>query len=312
VALCLLGLGAAAAGLGCVVTSDGGSGWYGDEVKRSHVSLAIERSPGWEDRSRRARRKALAALQLRRGKGGRLYRRGWAWPRGAPYHHAPPDYRYPVDSDDARSRECLARLDATAIRYRRAPPVRAIMTPVHVLGDIGGVRFRLTWRRRAPPPMLVDCEMALALWAWSAILRAQDVVEVRYSNTWRRAGRPSRRRRGYPHKHAMGYAIDVHQLVLADGRRLDIERDYERLLGDEQSCLGQPRTDAGRILRTIVCQTAASTYLIPPINPDDNWDHRNHLHVEGTSLAERRQNHEEVYGRALAWRRLRPRYLVQR
>jgi hypothetical protein len=299
--------GALLLGAGCAATIDEGpptrtvasvveeGRWSYEQAERQRQrAQARQRGKSAADEAARWEQKRLAALGVTRS-GGRVYRKGWAWPRGAPYRHAPPDYRYPPVSDSASSKACLERLDQAGVTYRVGTPTHAIMTPVWIYYGIGGVNYRLNDRRRALRPMLIDCEMALSLYAWSAVLRAQDVVEVRYSNTWRAGTGGGRRHGGYPHKHAMGYAIDAHQFVMRDGRVLDVQRDYERLLGDEYSCLGQPRTDAGRVLRAIACETAASSFLRPPITPDDNWDHRNHFHVEGTSLAERRLNREEHY-----------------
>ena len=46
------------------------------------------------------------------------------------------------------------------------------------------------------------------------------------------------------------------------------------------SASGHPRTDVGRLLRTLACRLRASSVLREVITPDDNADHHDHFHLE--------------------------------
>ena len=67
---------------------------------------------------------------------------------------------------------------------------------------------------------------------------------------------------------------------------VEVVRDFEPNVGkwavvaDQLECIGHPRTDAGRLLRTLACRLRASSIFREVITPDDNADHHDHIHLE--------------------------------
>jgi hypothetical protein len=53
-----------------------------------------------------------------------------------------------------------------------------------------------------------------------------------------------------------------------------------RSRNDVETCVGQPATASGRLLRTLACQLRSDPVFALVIGSDDNYDHRNHLHLE--------------------------------
>jgi hypothetical protein len=173
---------------------------------------------------------------------------------------------------------CLGQLQDLRVPYVPAGAVRGIATPVEITGAIGGVQL-IARGRRAP---IMDCELARALAQAAPSLRQLGVSGLSFSATYDyRVVKGTSRLSG----HAHGLAIDVHALVTTLGT-LDVERDYARDRGrwqaarDPGACVGAPPMPQGRLLRTVACELRAQPAIGLLLGPDDNHDHRNHLHIE--------------------------------
>lgn len=186
-------------------------------------------------------------------------------------------------------RVCLDGLRERQIAFVEWP-TKGIRTPVRILGPIGVVRLRMHDPRLANRPALMDCELARALFDTGPAFRAIGVRELLYSGAYQ-----YRTRRGSSRlsEHAHGMAIDVHAFVLdtvgpdgGGGTVVEVSRDFEPRVGkwavlpDATDCVGRPRTDVGRMLRTLACRLRASSVLREVITPDDNADHHDHFHLE--------------------------------
>ncbi len=172
---------------------------------------------------------------------------------------------------------CLLRLQGLGVAHRAVARARLphVITPVELTGgEVGGVRYRATSRRVR---LLCDCRLALALHRAGPTLRLLGVSEVRYSNTYRApaSGRPLSR-------HAMGLAIDVHQLVIA-GELLDVRDDYRAGYQPERCA------DAVAPLNAVACQLARRGLFDRVLTPDTDAAHRDHFHWAIVSFERRRQ-----------------------
>lgn len=186
--------------------------------------------------------------------------------------------------------ECLLQLRAEAVPFLAAPPTRGIRTPVQITGLLGGVRLT----PRAGRPALMDCELARALAEAAPILHAEGIAELAFSGAY---DYRTRRRSAQLSAHAFGLAIDVHTLSGPAGK-FDIKRDFEAgsgrwrgikpREGDLDGCVGQPRSAAARRLRQLVCRLKHHSAFRVIITPDDDADHRDHLHLEAFPDAEAR------------------------
>jgi hypothetical protein len=230
-------------------------------------------------------------VQARLGRGGISIslspRRVRARRRGPPPRRRPPapvsaprprDRGVPVSADPS----CLAALQSRGAPFVAAGAVRGIETPIEITGPLGGIRL-LSRSRRAP---LMDCELARSLLEAAPFLRELGISGLSFSGTYQyRTVKGTSKLSG----HAHGLAIDVHAVETAMGS-LDVERDYARDAGRWQagdrrrqgiaSCVGDPPTPQGRLLRALACGLRSQRSLRLVLGPDDNYDHRNHLHIE--------------------------------
>lgn len=162
--------------------------------------------------------------------------------------------------------ECLQQLatlgvDAEPFTTRLTP----IPTPVRVVSDIGGVRYR---KRRSAAVFIVSCELAVRLSHLSSVLREYGVDTVDVTSSWRRT----------PHTsfHRMGLAIDVHAFHGAAGT-WTVERDYPAPNRRRATC---PAADDAPPLRRLACDIAATGRFSTMITPDYSAGHRDHFHID--------------------------------
>jgi hypothetical protein len=177
---------------------------------------------------------------------------------------------------------CLSLLRKAGVSFTSPGEVRGVRTPVVIRGPIQGVRL-LPRGRREP---VMDCALARGLLEAGPVLRGLDVDGLEYSAAY--DYRP-RRDSTQLSAHSHGLAIDVHA-VRSGSRRDDIATHFEKGVGDWErlrpgpgalaACIGKPATDAGRRLRTLTCRLKLHTSFRVLVTPDDNADHRDHLHLE--------------------------------
>jgi hypothetical protein len=186
---------------------------------------------------------------------------------------------------EAADAACLQFLDGRGVRYVPGPTDKGIRTPVEITGPLAGVR--LTPRLGLPP--LMDCELARALVEAAPVLAEAGIDELSYSSAYSYRFRHDSGHDGQLSNHARGLAIDVHVLRGPAGS-FDVTRDFEAGAGhwrglvpqegDLAGCIGTPATDAGLRLRTLVCRLKHHSAFRVIVTPDDNDDHRDHLHLE--------------------------------
>lgn len=174
---------------------------------------------------------------------------------------------------------CLDALDDLGVDYERARR-RGIRIGVKVRGKIGGVEFR---SYKKGTPLVVDCSLVYSLVHSAPHFLRHGIEVVRYSSAYDRRNIRGTKR---PSKHSYGLAIDVHTFSTAD-RTYTVKQDYEQGLGDNIDCIGDPLTDAGRILRALDCQLTRSELYRIVLTPDFDADHYNHFHLEALPWDER-------------------------
>ncbi|HEX4477193.1 MAG TPA: extensin family protein [Polyangiaceae bacterium] len=158
---------------------------------------------------------------------------------------------------------CLSWLSEHDVSYRTLSPRPGVDTPVAITGPLGGVRYESGGRTT----LICDCRLAVTLDWLAPELRSFGITEVHHSGAY--VYRTTRK--GGPSLHALGLAIDVHQLRI-DNRRFDVERDYAR--GTGKSCAEDSPT-----LNRLACELDRSGFFREVLTPDDDYDHRNHLHL---------------------------------
>jgi len=161
----------------------------------------------------------------------------------------------------------LQELADEGAKFHVIEPKPGMRTPVSVVGSLGGV----TYRSEGAPSLICDCRLAVVLGRLGPELYRLGVTEVRhmgaYSYRTTRAGRTS--------LHAYGLAIDVGGASVA-GQRLSVASDYRR---------GSERCDpAAPPLNHLACTLEKTGLFEEIITPDDDWDHKDHLHLAITPL----------------------------
>jgi hypothetical protein len=182
---------------------------------------------------------------------------------------------------------CLAALRARGVAFTEGPDLRGVRTPVTLDGD----RFSPRLRPRGERPAQMDCQLALALTEARPIFSRLGIAELEYSAAY---DFRNRRHSNQLSAHAFGLAIDVHSFHTA-GREYPVARTFERHRGRWQSldldpgwyrsCVGRPRTPAGRTLRRLGCRLHLDEAFRIILTPDDNWDHHDHFHIEARPAA---------------------------
>jgi hypothetical protein len=160
--------------------------------------------------------------------------------------------------------------------------IEEVRTPIEVRGPLESVS--LVPRAGRPPRM--DCSLARALAEAAPIFDELGVRALYFSGAY-----DHRYRRDSPRlsQHAHGLAIDVHAVATTDGD-LEVSRDFEAGVGTWRNlvpgegaldaCIGAPRTARGRTLRTLACRLKLHSAFRAIATPDDDSDHRDHLHLE--------------------------------
>ncbi|HLV65122.1 MAG TPA: extensin family protein [Polyangiaceae bacterium] len=175
--------------------------------------------------------------------------------------------------------QCRKELRARRLPAEPTKPHSGIATPLRLTGPLRGVRFISPGKRSVYG--VLDCRLVLALDELSRVLAELDVVEVYIDNLYRpRARLPGKKARS---QHAYGLAADIMGFKLADGRVLDIERDFHGTIGVPPCGPKSPPVELpseGVLLREIVCRVAREGVFHHLLTPNFNRAHRNHLHVD--------------------------------
>jgi hypothetical protein len=135
-----------------------------------------------------------------------------------------------------------------------------------VQGKLGGVEFWANDRR----PLEMDCLLALTLDRLRPVFERHRLTRIRYSGAYsyrtQKSGRPSR--------HALGLAIDIHELDFG-AESFSIERDFVK------------KADCRELLpatNSVACDLRRTGLFQEFLSPDDNYDHRDHLHLSVPGL----------------------------
>lgn len=166
---------------------------------------------------------------------------------------------------------CQALLIRAGVRFTALPPRREGQC-----GYADAVRFLPGGARRiglTPPGLGVACPVAagLAMWEWTVVqpaaqrLLGERVMAIRHFGSYscrRLYGRDA----GAFSEHSTADAIDIAGFEMADGRTIDVARDWQ---GDG---------DKATFLRTV--RNGACGVFATVLSPDYNAAHRDHFHLD--------------------------------
>lgn len=162
-----------------------------------------------------------------------------------------------------------------------APPTRGVDTPVRLSGPVRGVRFRPLAQLlvdERDPRTIADCRLVLALDDLARMLRRRGVVEVEYYSIYRRGWiKPGMR-------HPGARAIDLVGVRLASGAAYTVRGDFHGWAGattcGEKASKPRKDTEGARFWRGLVCELEGTRSFNLLLTPNNDWGHRDHLHME--------------------------------
>ncbi len=125
----------------------------------------------------------------------------------------------------------------------------------------------------------MDCRLAVALLAWSEILRAHGVRSVDHYSIYR-AGAVVEST-GQASGHSTGLAIDVGSIDFDDGHSLEVERDWaDKRHGVPPCGPHEGEAEPQRELRELVCAAVERDLFQVVLTPHHDEHHSNHVHLE--------------------------------
>lgn len=210
-------------------------------------------------------------------------------PAAAPVSPPAPEPRYGyADLDPTNDRvvappeavpDCEARLRSLGAEFLLSEiPLRNRVQDIPTCGAHDAVILKkLPTGITLRPPALLTCSMALGLAHFTP--RLQELADEQLGaqvKTIQHVGTYNCRkmvRFDLVSEHSYGNAIDVGELTLTDGRRVNVKKDFGKL--DEE-----PRTDTSRFLRKLGNVAFDEDYFSVSLGP--YWDalHRDHFHFD--------------------------------
>jgi hypothetical protein len=184
-----------------------------------------------------------------------------------------PSAPQPPAACQATLREAGVKLVQWPLRPERRPGGIVCEAPggIAVRRGAAGVRYQ--------PAARVNCAFGLRLVKFEAIVQEEAkrflrspvraIVQLGTYNCRKMAAYPD-----LVSEHSFANAIDVAELVLANGRRVVVERDWSR-----------PEIPEGRFLRRLARRLYDEQVFSVVLTPAYDRHHRNHLHLDGAAYS---------------------------
>ena len=172
--------------------------------------------------------------------------------------------------------QCHQKLRQHRINFSALNPTWGIKYPVRINSVINGVRFRNSASSSAQAVM--DCRFAVALSAWTKILKRYGIYEVTYMRTYTPGAtvKGTNRRSG----HSWGLAIDVAKFKSRQYGELNVKYDWTDQRHINPCINSSNSSQELKLLRAIVCKTANKQLFAMILTPHYNKAHHDHLHIE--------------------------------
>ncbi|MGM0597412.1 MAG: extensin family protein, partial [Myxococcota bacterium] len=178
--------------------------------------------------------------------------------------------------------KCYNLLRQLGIEFELGPKKRGIVYPVSLKNKrIGGVYYKWAWGNK--PYILFDCRMVVSLWLAAPVFLKHGYDEVIYTSTYRYTKVAGTNRWS---RHASGMAIDIKALRGPDKVIGVVERDWKRVRGTKNNCVGSVTGRAKR-MRSLICEFEKHPIFRRILTPDSDHAHRDHFHVSGAKSGEK-------------------------
>lgn len=156
--------------------------------------------------------------------------------------------------------------------------VAAVEQPIRLRGPLGGLSVRAHGGDEGSIHSILDCRLAVALYAWAPDLHAAGFVGIEHVSVFRPGARVARS--GHVSGHAHALAIDALRFVRADGSTFSVLDDWVARERGADPCGHYDEPDEARALREAICRGAASEWFEVVVTPHHDELHANHVHLE--------------------------------
>jgi len=161
---------------------------------------------------------------------------------------------------------------------RDGRPTPGVATALRFTGPLNGIVFLTAgWKS---PFGVMDCRLVLAFDELGEVLNRHQVTQVHIGTMYRKNSKLGKNKLS---QHAHGLAADIVAFKLADGRLLNVERDFGGELGTPVCGPGSRvtvETPEAIALRNLVCDIARAGLFHYMLTPNHDQPHHDHLHVD--------------------------------
>ncbi len=189
----------------------------------------------------------------------------------------------PAPHAPASPAQCQEALRAAGVKF--SPwPLRPSRMPNGVLCEApDGIAVRRGPAVRYQPEARVNCAFAQRLVRLEKILdeEAPAILRSRVRAIVQLGTYNCRRMAAYPDlvsEHSFANALDIAAFVLANGRRVEVERDWVR--ADQPA-----RSPAAQFLRRLTRRLYDEQVFTVVLTPSYDKHHKNHLHLDGAAYS---------------------------
>ncbi|QQR91649.1 MAG: extensin family protein [Myxococcales bacterium] len=174
---------------------------------------------------------------------------------------------------------CKTLLKKHDVEFTNLDPdeFQSIEQPLSLQSDIGGITVHTHGGHE--DQSILDCRLALAILAWSPILRGAGVIGIEHFSIYR----PGATVAGTSKQsgHATGLAIDLSYLRFEEDTSLNVLDHWETYKRNTPPCASYPeQSEANRLFRDLVCEAFHRGLFQVVLTPHFNKAHRNHVHLE--------------------------------
>ena len=178
--------------------------------------------------------------------------------------------------------QCGALLHTLGVAYEDASAeggaVGAVEQPIRLLGPLGELDVRPHGGDARSIHAILDCRLAVALYAWAPTLRAAGFTGIEHVSVFRPGARVARS--GHVSGHAHALAIDALRFVRPDGTTFSVLDDWVARERGADPCGRYDEPDEARALREAICAGAAAEIFEVIVTPHHDDLHANHVHLE--------------------------------
>jgi hypothetical protein len=178
--------------------------------------------------------------------------------------------------------DCQAWLDLYRLDYTTGPENLGIADPITVTLPLNGVAYRYSGNTSQRKTLYGDCTLMKSLAEAAPIVRAHgvsEIVDIGIYN-YRCIDQTKTPPDCTMSQHAYAKAIDIAELVTADGTHYSVLKDW--VIDTTATCSAETANDKDSFLHRVICELKAADVWNIVLTPNYNDAHRNHFHVDLT------------------------------